>query len=161
MVRHGRSESWSGHGGWCWQEWTQVSQNLFLPLCYASFDLWFLKQEAARYRFQLFKRKKQMPTDGKTLVTAPKLPRSYLHTICSIHPNLHITIVLSRLLSLPSNLGEHLGLHPLRQNSVPCCVTAWKGHFPQKTRQGAGSELPSKAGEQVPQSSTGEIMEIV
>lgn len=66
--------------------------------------------------FLLLKAKKQTITKKKTLVAAPKLPRTYLHTLpnCPVYPSLYVITILSRLLSLPSNLNEHLGLPLLR-----------------------------------------------
>lgn len=81
-----------------------------------------------------------MPTEGKILVAAPKLPRTYLH-IHPVHSNLHVTIILFRYLSLPSNLREHLGLHPLRQDSVPCCVTQAEEDALPKEKQTRGQAV--------------------
>lgn len=92
-----------------------------------------------------------MSTEGERLPAAPKLRGTDPH-IHPGRPNLYVTITLSRSLMLPPNLRERLGLHPqTRLCAVP-------GHrlkgtlFPQRSRQGAGCELPSKAGEQAPQS---------
>lgn len=92
-----------------------------------------------------------MLTKGKNLGGSTQATQNLsAHNLlnCPAHPNLYSFQVLS----LPSNLSEHLGLYPLRQLCTKLCHSLKRTLFSQKTRQGAGSDLPSKAGEQVPQS---------
>lgn len=90
----------------------------------------FLKQKSKYQQRENF--------GGSTQATQNLAAHSLLN--CPVYPNLAVTSILSGLLLLPSNLREHLALHPLRQDFVACYATL----FPQKTRQGASSELPSE-----------------
>lgn len=82
---------------------------------------------------------------GKTWVAAPKRPRIYLHTICLIaQPTLTCL--------LPVKPKRTCGLASSQTTLHQAASQPEEDTLFTENQAGAGSDLPSKAGEQVPQS---------
>jgi hypothetical protein len=91
---------------------------------------------------------KQMPAGGNLwwqYAGYPELCPAYDLLSSAAHPNLYITIVLSRSQSLPSNLRT-LGIASLEQHRVPCCMyhSLKKILFPWKIRKGWVLSFPPR-----------------